>query len=249
VAIDLRGIEPERDIGQRVGPPLVLTRGEPVSIMVVNRVPEPTSIHWHGIELESYFDGVPGVSGIRPQIAPSIAPNDSFEVRMTPPRTGTFIYHAHVNEIRQQRAGIAGPLIVVEKGKWDPARDIPVLMSSPSDSLAEERAILFNGALQPDTLQLRAGVTYRLRLINITTGRPNLGVELKQDTTVLAWRPIAKDGADLPAARRVIRTARQTIAIGETMDMEFFPTAPGEYRLEALTRFGSLLATLPIRVQ
>jgi FtsP/CotA-like multicopper oxidase with cupredoxin domain len=248
VALDSTGIEPEREIGQRVAPTIVLTRGEPVSIMVVNRVPEATSLHWHGIELESFFDGVPGISGNRAQVAPSIAPNDSFEVRMTPPRAGTFIYHTHVNEARQLRAGLAGALLVVDKGKWDRTKDIPVVISSPSDSIQEERAVLINGSPEPAGLDLRRGVAYRLRLINITSGRPGIGLSLKEDTTLMTWRPLAKDGADLPAARRVIRPARQPLAIGETMDVEFLSSRPGVYVLEARTALGALLGVLPIRV-
>jgi FtsP/CotA-like multicopper oxidase with cupredoxin domain len=57
-----------------IGPPIVLTRGQPVEIEVVNRLKDPTAIHWHGIELESYFDGVPGWSGAD---TPSIAPGTS----------------------------------------------------------------------------------------------------------------------------------------------------------------------------
>ena len=242
-------LAPEVERGQRVGPPIVLNKGETVSIRVVNGLSEPTSVHWHGIELQSFFDGVPGISGVRPTLAPAIAPSDSFEARFTPPRAGTFIYHTHMNEVKQQRAGIAGPLIVLERGRWDPTRDIPVLFSSPSDSLEEERAVLINGSATPLALELRRGIAYRLRLINITTGRPGLRVELKQDTTTTIWRSLAKDGADLPAAARTNRTALQAIAIGETMDFEFTPARPGEYRVEARTSQGVLLATLPIRVQ
>src|SRR5205823_6349035 len=103
IVLDELGVEPPLDTAQRTPPPpaLVLTRGEPVNITVINRTSEPTSMHWHGIELESYYDGVPGLSGMKPQVAPLIAPQDSFEVRFTPPRTGTFIYHSHVNEKRQ----------------------------------------------------------------------------------------------------------------------------------------------------
>jgi len=248
ISIDSIGLVPEVARGQQAGPPLVLNKGEPVSIMVLNRIPEPTSVHWHGIELESFFDGVPGFSGIKPQLAPAIAPNDSFEVKFTPPRAGTFIYHTHVSEIRQQRAGLVGPLIVVEKGKWDPTRDFPILVSSPSDSMDEERAVLINGSLAPAMLELRRGAANRLRLINITTGRPGLALELKQDTTLMTWRPVAKDGADLPPTARGVRPARQTLGIGETMDFEFFPTQPGEYKIEARTRMGTLLGTVPIRV-
>jgi manganese oxidase len=243
------GIPPEVDIGQHVGPPVILTRGEPTSVQLVNLLPEPTSIHWHGIESESIYDGVPGWSGIKPQLAPALAPLDSFDVRLTPPRAGTFIYHSHVNDARQQRAGIVGPLIVADKGKWDPTRDFPVLLSSPSDSVEEERAVLINGSLRPAQLELRRATAYRFRLINITTARAGMRVELKQDTTLTTWRPIAKDGADIPAASRGLRTSRQPISIGETMDFEFFATRPGPYVLEARTAMGALLGALPIRVQ
>lgn len=248
IAIDDRGIEPADDVGQRVGPPLVLTRGEPVSIMLVNRLPEPTSVHWHGIELDSYFDGVPGISGSRPQLAPVVAAADSFEVRFTPPRAGTFIYHTHVNETRQQRAGLAGPLIVVEKGRFDPTKDFTVLVSSPADSVEEERSVMINGSLQPAPLLLRRGTGSRLRLINITTQRPGLRFTLLQDTTLMTWRPLAKDGADLPPDARTVRPARQTVSIGETADVEFVPTRPGDYRLELRTTLGVMMAVLPIRV-
>src|SRR5216683_1837135 len=60
-----------------IGPPIVLTRGQPVEIEVANRLKDPTAIHWHGIELESYYDGVPGWSGMGTQIAPAIAPGTS----------------------------------------------------------------------------------------------------------------------------------------------------------------------------
>ena len=248
VTIDTAGLNPEIDRGQRIGPPMVLTRGQPTSIMVVNRIGEPTGIHWRGIELESYHDGVPGFSGIRPILTPHIPPNDSFEVKMTPPRAGTFIYQSNLDDARQQRAGLVGALIVTEPGKWDPTRDIPVVVSSPSDSVAEETSVLINGATTPLLLELRRGITYRLRLINITTARPGLRLELKQDTTVTTWRPVAKDGVDYPATTRGARPARQSLSIGETMDVEVLLVRPGEYRLEAHTKAGTLLGTLPIRV-
>lgn len=242
-------VPPDVDHGQRVGPPVILNRGETVSITVQNQLPEPTSVHWHGIELESYFDGVPGISGVRPNLATQILPRDSFTVRFTPPRAGTFIYHAHVNETRQQRAGIAGALIVVDRGRWDPTRDVPVVISAPSDSAEEDRAVLINGSLAPLAVTIRRGVATRLRLINITTQRPNISVDLLTDTAFAAWRPLAKDGADLPPAARTPRVATAQLSVGETMDVELSPTRPGDYRLEVRTRARTLLATLPIRVQ
>ena len=248
VTIDTAGLNPEIDRGQRIGPPLVLTRGQTTGINVINHTGEPTSIHWHGVEVDNAFDGVAGFSGIRPAVMQAIANSDSAEIRMTPPRAGTFIYHSHYDEARQMRAGLVGALIVTEAGKWDATRDIPVVISSPSDSVAEESSVLINGAVAPLVLELRRGLTYRFRLINITTARPRLRVELKQDTTVATWRPVAKDGVDLPANSRGARPARQPLSIGETMVVEVLLVRPGEYRLEAHTGLGTLLGTLPIRV-
>jgi len=100
---------------------------------------------------------------------------------------------------------------------------------------------------------VRAGVPQRLRLINITTRRPALRLELRRDTTLLAWQPVAKDGADLPSARRVARASAQLISIGETLDLTFTPETPGDLRLDVVLGGVALsvhpvLASLPIRV-
>jgi len=243
------GTEPPPNAGGRAGPPIVLTRGVPVSITVVNRTPEQTAVHWHGMELESYFDGVAGFSGRGKRLSPIIAPADSFEARFTPPRAGTFIYHTHVDELRQQPAGLSGALLVVDPDRpYDPATDTPVLISSPRDPADEQRAVLLNGELAPGPIAVRVGVPHRLRLINITTGRAGMRMELRRDATLASWRVVAKDGAELPTARQVVRPARQPISIGETFDVEFTPTVAGELRLEAWTGNGALLlAALPLR--
>ena len=248
IALNEGGSEPPTDPDVRAGPPLVLTRGVPVAIMVVNRTPEPTAIHWHGIELESYFDGVAGFSGSATRVSPLIAAGDSFEARFTPPRAGTFIYHTHVNELRQEPAGMSGPLIVLEPGqRYDPATDIPVLISTPRDSADEAQMVLLNGRRAPAPLDVRVGVPHRLRFVNITLGRPSMRVELRRDTTLLSWRALAKDGSELPAARQVARPARQLISIGETYDFELTPAAAGEYRLEVRKANGVVIAVMSLR--
>jgi FtsP/CotA-like multicopper oxidase with cupredoxin domain len=221
--------EPPADSGRRAGPPLVLTRGEPVRITVVNRLSQPTAVHWHGIELESWFDGVPGVSGSGTRVAPMIAPGDSFEVRFTPPRAGTFIYHTHVDEERQQGAGLAGPLLVLEPGaRHDSTTDIPVLIGSPGDFEGETRLLLLNGRAEQRPLTLRAGQTHRLRLINMSVRRSGLVVGLYRGDARVPWRMVAKDGADLPPSLRGPGPARQILSIGETLDVEVTPETPGD---------------------
>jgi manganese oxidase len=80
-----------------VGPPIVLVRGEPAEIEVKNESAHETSIHWHGMELESYYDGVAGWTGSGQRITPSVAPGGSFVARMTPPaRERSFITRTHM---------------------------------------------------------------------------------------------------------------------------------------------------------
>jgi FtsP/CotA-like multicopper oxidase with cupredoxin domain len=232
-----------------LGPPLVLTRGERTSITVVNGLDKPTAVHWHGIELESYFDGVAGFSGQGARIAPVIAPHDSFVARFTPPRAGTFIYHTHVDETVQQVAGLAGPLIVLDPGRTlDTATDHTILITTPPRWEDELRSVLINGRAAPAPITLTSGVPQRLRLINMTTRRPRARVEVWHDSALATWRPLAKDGADLPERVQVAKSARTTLSIGETMDFELVPSAGGEWRIQVRGANYLLLGTLPITV-
>jgi len=127
------------------GPTIVLKVGEPVSITVVNQLPEPTSVHWHGIELESYYDGVAGFAGVGSRIAPAIEPGGSFEALFTPPRSGTFIYRAHIDEVRQQKAGLSGALLVVDSPEsYDPEHDLVLMVTVPRKN-ADAQKVLLNG--------------------------------------------------------------------------------------------------------
>ncbi|MBV8572250.1 MAG: multicopper oxidase domain-containing protein, partial [Acidobacteriaceae bacterium] len=91
-----------------LGPPIVLTRGEPTEIEVKNESSNPTVIHWHGIEVENYYDGVPGWTGSGQQATPPVAPGRSFVAHITPPRAGTFIYHTHWHDDSQLLNGLYG---------------------------------------------------------------------------------------------------------------------------------------------
>jgi FtsP/CotA-like multicopper oxidase with cupredoxin domain len=236
--------------GGHVGPPIVVNVGEPVSVTVVNQSSHATAVHWHGIELESYFDGIAGFSGTGTRLAPVIAPRDSFEARFTPPRPGTFIYHSHVDEGRQQPAGLIGAIIVLAPGqRYDPATDLLAVISSPPDSADESRAVLINGVLEPSPITLRAGAAYRLRMINLTTARPGTRVELRGDSALATWRLLAQDGADLPAERRVVQPSVRRLSIGQTFDVEVAPVRPGEMRLRVVGNAGDVLGTLLFRVE
>jgi FtsP/CotA-like multicopper oxidase with cupredoxin domain len=217
-----------------IGPPIVLARGEPVEIEVFNKLKQPTAIHWHGIELESYYDGVPGWTGAGTQTTPPIAPGTSFVARMTPPRAGTFIYHTHWHDELQLTNGVYGPLIVLPAGeKLDPATDL-VFVFSLGDFDALQLLGLINGTPQGKTLRLWAGKKYRLRLINISPNNQAMQVSLHNPNGPVDWRIIAKDGADLPPDLVRVSKAQLTITVGETYDAEFSTAAAQELLLDVL---------------
>ena len=232
------------------GPTIMLERGKPVSITVVNRLREPTAVHWHGIELESYFDGVADFSGAGKRIAKAIAPGDSFVARFTPPRSGTFMYHPHADETRQQQAGLSGTLLVVDSlARFDAEHDKVVLLTVPRLDTDAATKVLINGQLSPDTLRLRVGERYRLRIVDVHTFRPSMIVRLLRDSTLVRWRAVAKDGMDLPPDRATTRRAQQQMGNGETYDFEVTPDQPATWRFTVTTATNVLLAEMPVSVR
>ena len=224
-----RGVAPRADSIENPAPLLLLTRGEPTSIEVVNRSTEPTTVHWHGIEIgDSYYDGAAGWSGTAGRRAPAIRPGKSFDVHITPGRSGTFIYHTHFDEMRQQFGGLAGPLIVLEPGQaWDPNHDLLFFISD-----APHGAIVINGSASPAAVNLHPGSTYRIRVANIASDRGNLLVRVVRDSTLESWRPVAKDGFALPVNQATTRPSIARVVTGETADFELTPTTSAELRLE-----------------
>jgi FtsP/CotA-like multicopper oxidase with cupredoxin domain len=224
-----RGGIPAPDSVRIPGSTLVLTRGRPTDITVVNRLKEPTAVHWHGIELESYSDGVAGWSGAGRRIAPPIAPGDSFVARLTLPRAGTFIYHTHLGDLEQLTAGLYGPMLVLEPGeRFDPRSDHVVVAGWDGD--VRPRRLLVNGDSVPPPLELAAGQRHRLRLVNIGAGA-FVRFSLRRDTSLVRWRALAKDAADLPADLAVEGASTVRLNVGETFDALFDASQTGEYDL------------------
>jgi len=231
------------------GPTIVLERGKPVSITVVNHLRQPTAVHWHGIELESYYDGVADFSGLGKRITPAIAPGDSFVARFTPPRSGTFMYHPHADETLQQQAGLAGTLLVVDSvATFDPTHDRVLLVTVPRSDDDGDR-VLINGRLRPDTLRLRVGERYRLRIVDLHTYRPSMVMRLLRDSTLYTWRPVAKDAMPLAPDRATTRRAIQQMGNGETYDFELVPAEAADLRFTVSAATGALLAEMAVVVR
>ncbi|HSB54054.1 MAG TPA: multicopper oxidase domain-containing protein, partial [Gemmatimonadales bacterium] len=226
------------------GSTIVLHQGEPTLIWVINRSVEPTAIHWHGMELESPYDGVVGVGGYDGSPTPTIMPGDSFEVRMTPPRAGTFMYHTHVNDIHQLRGGLWAPMLVLPPGATqDPAHDLAFIFGEGPRNLVLPLRLQHLGAIP-----LVAGGRYRVRLMNVSAGTPNLVYTLSGESGTVLWTPVARDGFDLPAWQRTPRQAEEAITIGETMDFEFVAPPAGPFGLEFRTGAGVVLVRQPFTI-
>lgn len=211
------------------GPPIIVTRGEAVEITVLNHLDVPTTIHWHGLELDSYYDGVVG-GGVGDQMTPAIQPGKSFVARFTPNRAGTFIYHTHVADPHQLTGGVYGALIVLAPGEAFDAEHDKLLLIGSRDTDFFAKRLTLNGSAELEAMTFHRGETYRLRVINMA---PNLTADmyLGSKEHPASWRAIAKDGADLPLRLAVAGDAFLHIVSGETYDFEMRGDSAGEIPL------------------
>ena len=233
---------------------ITLHRNEPTEITVINRLQsQHASVHWHGIELESFYDGVGGWSGAGTRVAPSIAPGDSFVVRLTPYRAGTFIYHTHVDETIQLTSGLYGSLIVLNEGASRDTTDRTFLIgeAGPSDTPRIPAPPFINGTLTPPPIELRSGTTHRFRFVSISAALPRR-MRLVSATGLGQWRALAKDGAELPASQATTRSAQVDLGPGETADFEVRRDTPETLTLEVMTlasRYPPHLMKIPVIVR
>jgi FtsP/CotA-like multicopper oxidase with cupredoxin domain len=230
------------------GPPLILHEGDPAPIRVINETDEPTILHWHGLEIESLYDGVAGVTGYRGRRSPAVMPRDSFDVLLRTERPGTYIYHTHMGDIRQQGGGLYGPLLVLPDGEaWEPETDRVHIVGNGFGEIENlENTIFLNGTTEPDSTEMTVGTTYRLRFINIALGG-QVRFRLARNGFPVEWRPLAQDAWDLPPHQRDRTAARKTLNVGETYDVTYTPEEPGERVLQV--RLGDQVVEQPIRVK
>jgi manganese oxidase len=220
------------------GSTLTLRRGEPTQITVVNLTGTPLAVHWHGMEIESWYDGVGGWSGAGTSVRPPIAAGDSFAVRMTPPRSGTFIYHTHDETGDQLAAGLYGALLVLDPGTTrDTTRDHLLVLGLRGR--ASTGAFTVNGEKSPGPLLLSPDAPNRLRFVSIPPNERFFVDLMRTDGTAQQWIPLAVDGADLPAHQRAARPARFVSSAGQAFDMQVrldsAALASGQYSLRFRT--------------
>jgi FtsP/CotA-like multicopper oxidase with cupredoxin domain len=240
---------PPRDSVSLPGPVLELKRGEPVRMLVKNNLDEPSGVHWHGLEIESFPDGVPGFSGIGDRIMPPIPPGQTFAAEFTPPRSGTFPYHSHLHEMRQIGSGMYGAIIVSD-GPRDLARDHLIVAGGGGLPMFYKQTptfLLVNGRRTPRAIRMTVGDTNRVRIVSVHADEI-LHFRFGTEEQVVHWKPIARDGADLPPALRAPKLAAMEMGPGETADFIYVPKRPGGMFLEVSTANGQLVV-LPVEIQ
>lgn len=165
--------------GQVPGPVIEARVGEPIEVRFTNRLPEPTTVHWHGLRVPTAMDGTPHVQ-------PLVQPGETFVYRFTPPDAGTFWYHPHTNESEQLERGLYGALIV--RGDDEPVTDRERVLVFDDLKLDRRGKIapfgglkqrhdgregdvrLINGRAEPE-LFMAAGQVERWRIVNASSAR------------------------------------------------------------------------------
>ncbi|HEY5719538.1 MAG TPA: multicopper oxidase family protein [Gammaproteobacteria bacterium] len=168
--------------GESPGPLLRCRRGETLRVAVQNSLPQPTTVHWHGLRIANAMDGVPMLT------QQPIMPGQSFTYEFTPPDAGTFWYHSHVNTAEQIGRGVYGALIVDEVEPPQVDRDVVwVLDDWRLDAQAQivddfdnhrdfaragrlGNTVTVNGRISED-FPVRRGERLRLRLVNAANAR------------------------------------------------------------------------------
>ncbi|HLM72086.1 MAG TPA: multicopper oxidase domain-containing protein, partial [Polyangiaceae bacterium] len=156
--------------GSTPGPTIEAVEGDRVRIYVTNRLPEPTTVHWHGLVLPNGMDGVAGLSQ-RP-----IPPGETYVYEFVIRHPGTYMYHSHYDEMTQIALGAVGMLIVHPKKPRGPRVDRDFVLMSHEwklnagarrpdpNAMSDFNVLTFNGKAFPATAPLVVGRGERVRI-------------------------------------------------------------------------------------
>jgi FtsP/CotA-like multicopper oxidase with cupredoxin domain len=217
--------------GQSPGPTIEAVEGDRVRIFVTNKLPEHTTIHWHGMLVPSGMDGVGGLT------QPHIAPGKTFVYEFELKKSGTFMYHPHADEMVQMAMGMMGMFIVHPRDsrQYKVDRDYVFLLAAYDidpgsftprvSTMLEFNLWTFNSRVFPaiDHLVARSGERVRVRVGNLTmTSHP---IHLHGHD----FEVTGTDGGWVPKAARWPEVSID-VAVGQMRAFEFKATA-GDWAL------------------
>jgi hypothetical protein len=218
--------------GTTPGPTIEVCQGDRVRIYVTNRLPAPTSVHWHGVTLPNGMDGVAGLT------QPAILPGQTFRYEFTFPYSGTFMYHPHFDSMTQEGMGLTGMIVVHEREpdrSKRPDRDFCIMLhewaieggtSRPNTIEMTDFSILtMNGHSLPGTepLVAKLGDHVRIRFGNLSAMDHHPihlhGYHFMITGTTGGWIP--------PAAQQTATTV--LVQVGEVKVVELLADNPGDW--------------------
>jgi hypothetical protein len=215
--------------GSTPGPTIEAVEGDRVRIFVTNRLPEHTTIHWHGILLPSGMDGVGGLS------QPHIKPGETFVYEFTLQQHGTHMYHPHADEMVQLAVGMMGMFIIHPKvAEPEPIdRDYCFLLHNwalhpgtyrPDPSIMQDFDLwTFNSKIFPaiDPMVARTGERVRIRMGNLSMWNHPIHLHGVQ------YLVTGSDGGRWPQSQWRSETT-EIVGVGQTRDIEFI-AVPGDW--------------------
>jgi manganese oxidase len=217
--------------GHTPGPTIEAVEGDRLRIYVENRLPEPTSVHWHGVLLPNGMDGVSGLN------QPRIEPGQIFKYEFTVRQHGTQMYHPHFDEMVQQSMGMMGLLVFHPRSpRRRIDRDFGIFLNEwfikPGTSVPDPTMMLdfnvftFNSRVFPGTepLLVKLGDRVRLRIANISMDSHPIHIH----GHTFHWT--GSDGGPLPEGAWIPETSIN-VPPGTTRDVEFVADNPGDWAL------------------
>lgn len=219
--------------GGTPGPTIEAVEGDRIRIYVTNRLPEPTTVHWHGFVLPNGMDGVSGLS------QKPIPPGETFKYEFTIRHPGTFMYHSHYDEMTQIALGMVGMFIVHPKVERGPRVDRDFVMMAHEwkleagarrpdpNAMSDFNLLTFNGKAFPATEPLLVGKGERVR---IRLG--NLGPMDHHPIHLhgLSFAVTATDGGYVPQSAQYPETT-VLLPVGGTRVIEFTPEESGDWAM------------------
>lgn len=217
--------------GQTPGPTIEAVEGDRVRILVTNKLPEPTTVHWHGILLPNGMDGVTGLNQ-RP-----IQPGETFKYEFTLRQSGTHMYHPHYDELVQIAMGMMGFFIIHPKNPTEEAkvdRDfaimlyewaIPIGASTPNPLvMLDFNYFTFNSKVWPgiEPLVVKKGQKVRIRLANLSMNSHPIHLHGYEFTVVAQGAKRMKPSAQYDAVTI-------DVPVGDTREIEFIANEPGDW--------------------
>jgi hypothetical protein len=216
--------------GQTPGPTIEAVEGDRVRMLVTNRLPEHTTIHWHGILLPNGMDGVGGLN------QPHIKPGETYAYEFTLRQHGTFMYHPHADEMVQMAVGMMGMFVVHPRKSDEPSvdRDFAIMLHEwavhPGTYRPDPAVMLdfnmftFNSRVFPGIAPLivKTGDRVRIRLGNLSMDEHPIHIHGHN-----FW-VTATDGGKIPPSARWPETT-VLVPVGATRDIEFVADNPGDW--------------------